>query len=138
MISRIRYLNALILSAGTLLASMAVFAEPTSVYTDLRGQSCKLISQDEFGSSVSRCAGINGYQLLALGGDIRESITIVDPKGKQHPLKFWEVITYTPSRLGDKAEWRVIQQNGKAIPQALIVRLVTTPYDETTGGNTRR
>ena len=106
MISSIRYLNTLMLSGGLLFASMAAFAEPTSVYTDLREQSCKLISQDEFGSSVSRCAGISGYQLLAIGGDIRESITIVDPKGKQHPLNFWEVISYAPSRLGDKAKWQ--------------------------------
>lgn len=127
-----------VLLSGMLLISMPALAEINSIYTDLREKSCKLIKLDEFGSSFSRCAGISGYQLLAIAGDIRESITVVDPNNKQHPLNFWNVITYAPSHLGDKAEWRVKQKDGKVVPQALIVRVNSTPYDEITGRNDKR
>jgi hypothetical protein len=58
-----------------------------------------------------------------LDDDSRQSITVIDPKGKQHELNFWHVITGGFSSLGTKAEWRMAVKNGKRTPFALIVRI---------------
>jgi hypothetical protein len=51
------------------------------------------------------------------------SITVVGKKNRRYPLDLWYLITPHFSRLGEKAEWRVIKQGGKTIPVALIVRV---------------
>ena len=95
-----------------------------SVYTDLSESKCKTIEVDkETGSSTQMCPGIAGYRLLVLDDDARQSITVVSPGGKQHPLEFWEVITHAFSNVGVKAEWRVTRTKGKVSPVALIVRV---------------
>src|SRR5687767_1187613 len=66
-----------------------------SVYTDLSESKCKTIEVDkETGSSTQVCPGIAGYKLLVLDDDSRQSITVVAPGGKKHPLDFWQVVTY--------------------------------------------
>lgn len=109
-----------------------------SVYTDIAGATCTIISVDEeAGATTQRCPGIAGYALLVEDDDARMSITVVAPNGEQHPLDFWQVVTPAFSTLGEKAEWRVRQQNGELVPIALIVRVnaneggdpdVTTSY----------
>jgi hypothetical protein len=95
-----------------------------SIYTDLASGKCQTIKLDkESGSSVQRCAGVEGYKLLVLDDDSRQSVTLVAPNGKEHPLKFWEVITGHFSSIGQKAEWRVVEKNGKSVPVGLIVRV---------------
>lgn len=95
-----------------------------SVYSDLSSSKCRTIEVDkETGSSVQSCAGIAGYKLLVLDDDARQSITVVTPGGKNHPLDFWQVVTYAFSSVGSKAEWRVARSKGKASPVALIVRV---------------
>ena len=74
--------------------SIKAQAKLESVYSDLSESRCKTIEVDkETGSSTQRCQGIAGYKLLVLDDDARQSITVVTPGGKNHPLDFWEVIT---------------------------------------------
>lgn len=94
--------------------------EIRGVRTTLRAQECETISMDEeAGGSTQRCPGTAGYTLLALDGDARGSITVVDPAGAEHPLEFWTTVTGGFSSLGEEAEWRVRGD----VPIALIVPL---------------
>ena len=93
-----------------------------SIYTQLNGAKCKTTkSGQEY--IVQSCPGVGGYKLLVSEDDARMSVTIVDPRGKEHPLEYWNVISSGFSSLGDKAEWRVKKQRGKVNPFALIVRV---------------
>lgn len=95
-----------------------------SVYSDIKPGDCKTISvEKETGASVQKCSGIEGYDLLVEDDDLRQSITVLSPDGKRHPLNYWEVITTNFSSIGDKAEWRVEKDGGKVRPVALIVRV---------------
>jgi hypothetical protein len=106
------------------LAIVAKAQSPESVYTNLSSKNCKTIKVDkESESSVQSCAGIAGYKLLVEEGDLRQSITVITPNGKKHPLNYWQVITGGFSSLGEKAEWRVVKNKGKIVPVALIVRV---------------
>lgn len=62
------------------------------------------------------------------------AVPVVAPRGKKHPLNYWDVIRNAPSRVGSKAEWRVTQQGKNVVPKALVVRLIVTPHDEKSGG----
>lgn len=104
----------------------ATFAQSRmwSIYTDLAESKCRTLEvHEETGASVQRCPGVGGYKLLALDDDARQSITVVDPAGKEHELDLWTLITPAFSSLGNKAEWRVTRKKGKTIPRALIVRV---------------
>lgn len=110
-----------------LLALVAVIAfaaaangQIKSVYTDLDDTKCKTVelTDGEGGSYKGECKGTAGYKLHVLEGDLRQSVTVVDPKAKEHQLRFWEFFGGF-SAVGPKAEWRV---KGKT-PVALIVRL---------------
>ena len=95
-----------------------------SVYTDIAAARCKTIETHEEGaSSVQKCPGVAGYELLVEDDDSRQSVTVVSPDGKKHPLNYWQVITTGFSSLGEKAEWRVEKKGGKVHPFALIVRV---------------
>ncbi len=95
-----------------------------SVYTSLASRDCTTVSTNEEGAqSTQRCPGMGGYGLLVEDADSRMSVTLVAPGGKQHELKYWEVVTTGFSSLGEKAEWRVKRQGRRDVPVALIVRL---------------
>lgn len=91
----------------------------TSLYSSL--SHCKMVSTGR-DSSTRACVGVGGYNLRIEYGDARESITVISPNGKKHPLNFGEVISVGFSSVGEKAEWRVIKKNGKIVPVALIIR----------------
>lgn len=101
-------------------ACLTIGAQVTSVYTDLDDEKCKTLelTEDEGGLYKGECKGVAGYKLHVIEGDLRQTITVVDPKGTEHPLEFWN-LTGAFSSLGSKAEWRM---RGK-MPIALIVRL---------------
>lgn len=104
--------------------SLKAQAKLESVYSDLSESKCKTIEVDkETGSSTQVCPGIAGYKLLVLDDDARQSITLVAPGGKNHPLDFWQVITGAFSSVGNKAEWRVLRNKKKVSPVALIIRV---------------
>jgi hypothetical protein len=106
-------------------ATVFAYAPPAdSVYTDLAPARCKTVEvNEESAGSVQKCAGVGGYELLVEDDDLRQSVTVVGPDGKKHPLNYWQVITSAFSSLGDKAEWRVEEKGGKVKPYALIVRV---------------
>ncbi len=95
-----------------------------SVYTNITGAGCKTVEAHEEGaSSVQKCPGVGGYDLLVEDSDSRQSVAVVTPDGKKHPLNYWQVVTSGFSSLGEKAEWRVEKKGGKVRPYALIVRV---------------
>jgi hypothetical protein len=99
-------------------------ADPiTSVYSSL--SKCKLVTTGQ-DSSTQACRGVGGYNLRLEYADVRESITVISPDGKKHPLEFWNVIGSGFSHVGQKAEWRVTKKNGKLVPVGLIVRFNVT------------
>jgi hypothetical protein len=67
----------------------------TSVYSSL--SKCKLVSTGH-DSSTQAYRGVGGYNLRHEYADVRESITVVSPDGKKHPLEFWSVISSASSR----------------------------------------
>lgn len=101
------------------LALTAAADSITSVYSSL--YKCKLVkSGHDF--STSACIGVGGYNLRLEYADARESLTVISPNGKKSPLNLWQVISSGFSSVGQKAEWRVTNRNGKVVPLALIVR----------------
>jgi hypothetical protein len=108
---------ALLLSSQGL-ASTAFF----SIHTNLSGSSCQLLEvQKEDARSERLCPGPQGYRLVVIDSDDRESITVLSPEGKKFDLDFWDIVTRNFSSVGVKAEWRLIRQEDKSIPIALIV-----------------
>lgn len=104
--------------------------EISSVYTSLAEADCRVTKSDEeSGSSTSRCPGVAGHELDLHDGDARVSIDIITPDGKEHPLNYWSVITQGFSSPGPRAEWRM--RGGR--PIALIVRVNASedPEDST-------
>ncbi|MDX6385721.1 MAG: hypothetical protein QOK48_3294 [Blastocatellia bacterium] len=95
-----------------------------SIYSDFEGKGCGASKTTGEISAERTCAGIEGYKLLILTDDDRDSITVITPNGKQHPLDFWDKISKGAfNALGQKAEWRVDSKSGKDVPIALIVRV---------------
>jgi hypothetical protein len=92
----------------------------SSVYTSLAAADCRVTATDEESeSSSSRCPGVAGYELNVHEGDLRMSIDVITPDGREHPLNYWSVISSGFSSLGPRAEWRM--RGGR--PIALIVRM---------------
>ena len=106
--------------------ALALGGEPRSVYTEISQPPCALLpASGEPGDEEDglRCKGPAGWDLLALSGDLRASVTLVAPDGKEHPLDYWRVITGSFSTLGPRAEWRVREIDGRPVPHALVVRV---------------
>jgi hypothetical protein len=109
---------------GFALPAVAAPAKVDSIYTSLKTTDCKTLefNENEGGSYKGRCPGTAGYQLLSMEGDLRQSLTVIDPKGKEFPLDLWTNVSGGFSALGEKAEWRVKKEGSKTKPIALIVR----------------
>jgi hypothetical protein len=110
---------AITLTAVFALALTASADSVTSVYSSL--YKCKLVTSGH-DYSTQACVGVGGYNLRLEYADARESITVISPNGRKHPLNFWQVISSGFSSVGQKAEWRVTRRNGKLVPIGLIVR----------------
>jgi hypothetical protein len=95
-----------------------------SVYTSLGTKQCRVIKtvkaeNDDFSA---RCPGLAGYKLILSEGDLRQNISVVTPKGAEHSLELWTIVSSGFSTVGPRVEWRVASQKGKSIPVALIIR----------------
>ena len=92
-----------------------------SVYTSIGDKQCRTIKSHEAGDEgfEARCRGTAGYTLLLSEGDLRQNIVVITPKGKEHSLELWSVVSSGFSSVGPKAEWRIATQNK---PVALILR----------------
>lgn len=121
------FVRSLLISIFTLSLAIPFVTSATlidSIYTNLSSDDCKTIKvYEETGDSIRRCAGVVGYSLLVEDFDARQDVTILTPDGKQHPLRYVEVVTAAFSTVGEKAEWRVERKGGKVVPIALIVRV---------------
>ncbi|MFA5161777.1 MAG: hypothetical protein WC421_05985 [Elusimicrobiales bacterium] len=102
-----------------------------SMYTTLDAKKCVEVpvpdvpSEDQSGDyGMQQCPGIAGFSLLTLYGDMRESVTVVAPGGKQYPQQYWEVVSAAFGSVDKRAEWVGTQKRGSKIfePFALIVR----------------
>lgn len=95
-----------------------------SIHTELSGKGCTPIKSTSEVSSEWTCPGIPGYKLQIQSDDDRDSVNVITPDGKGHPLNFSKTISKGAfASLGPKAEWRVVSRNGKDVPIALIVRV---------------
>ena len=105
-------------------AAAAAAQSNRSVYTPLGDKDCRKIKSAEAGDDgyEGRCPGTAGYSLLLSEGDLRQNITVITPKGAQHSLDLWSVVSGGFSSVGPKAEWRLALQNRKLVPVALILR----------------
>lgn len=113
-----------VLILGLVVPPVAFAAPLASVYTELSSARCKTVEvTEETGGSVQKCPGVAGYSLLVEDDDARQSVTVVTPEGKRHPLNYWQVVTTAFSTVGDKAEWRMEGRGKRARPVALIVRV---------------
>jgi len=92
-----------------------------SIYTPIGDKQCRTIKSHEAGDDgfEARCRGAAGYTLLLSEGDLRQNITVITPKGKEHSLELWSVVSSGFSSVGPKIEWRITTQNK---PAALILR----------------
>lgn len=107
-----------------------------SIYTELTGKGCSPERTTSEVSSERTCTGIEGYKLIVQNDDERDSIAIVTPDGRQHPLNFWDTISNGAfAYLREKAEWRVTTRNGKDVPIALIVRVEVQSNGSNKGGS---
>lgn len=107
---------------------------PSSVYSTLDAKKCRTVSvEQETGASRQVCAGVAGFRLQVEDDDARMSVTVIDPKGSKHELRYWHVVTSSFSSLGDKAEWRVVKRRGRLTPVALIVRVNASEDPENSG-----
>ncbi len=109
---------------GVAKMSCAATDKIDSIYSSLDTNDCKTLeyNEDEAGWYKGRCAGTAGYQLDLMEGDIRQTLTVINPTGKEFPLELWSTVSGGFSALGRTAEWRVKTSGGKATPLALIVR----------------
>lgn len=103
----------------------------TSKYTALAGRSCTShIDDAATGASTTECPGIQGFRLLVSEDDERSSVSIVTTDSRVFPLNYWDVVTRGFSSLAGKAEWRVANVGGRAVPVALIVRVNTVDQSD--------
>src|SRR5262245_58477764 len=114
----------LCLFASLVFAATVAAQSNRSVYTPLGDKDCRKIKSAEAGDDgyEGRCPGTAGYSLLLSEGDLRQNITIITPKGTQHSLDLWSVVSGGFSSVGPKAEWRLTSQKRKPVPVALIIR----------------
>lgn len=96
-----------------------------SVYTDLSGKTCKKLKPDAENGVFYRaeCPGTGGYKLIFLDGDLRQSLNLIAPDGRESRLDLWSKVTAPKySFLGKTAEWRVTINGKSQSVGALIVR----------------
>ena len=109
-----------------------------SVYTDLTSEKCRTIESNpnEGGSYRGLCAGVGGYRLEVLEGDLRQTINVIAPNRKKYELELWNKVSSGFSALGNKAEWRVVRTGKTVRPTALIVRFNASENPEKPEQNT--
>lgn len=102
-------------------------AQNKSVYTSTKTSACKTIlsNPNEGGSYEAECAGVGGFKVRLIEGDIRQTLNIVAPSKKKFELEFWNFYSGF-SAIGEKIEWRT--KNG--VPVGLIARYNVAGSDD--------
>lgn len=112
-------------------------SETISAYTSIAGSRCmEHVDEATSGARTLSCPGVAGYRLHVIEDDERNSINIVTADERLFDLDFWDVITRGFSKLGRRAEWRIMRSAGTLTPIALIVTVNTIEMDS--NGGTRR
>ena len=118
-------INSLVLFVWLLTGCLADdTAQTQSVSTNLDPASCQQAIDKSHPDEITylSCPGVGGYTLnVRKVGAGRLSIEVVDAASRQFPLHYDSVVTRAMSSLEGKAQWRVVTQNGKPKPIALIV-----------------
>ena len=117
--------------AGILISAIVLsgFGQNRSVYTSTKANACRTIesSDKDAGSYIGECAGVGGYKVQLLEGDIRQTLNIITPSRKKFELNFWGIYSGFSS-IGEKIEWRT----KRGIPVALIARYSVANADDST------
>jgi hypothetical protein len=125
---------ALVAAAGLALAGPAQAQSPaqTSVYSTLEAEACRTLEQSDEGAGwiVQRCPGPGGWALKLVEDDLRQSLSVLTPRGGEYALDFYTLVSSGFSRMGPRAEWRGRTVKGRFQPQALIVRYTANPNGE--------
>ena len=111
--------------------SVTSYAQNKSVYTSTKTSACKTIesTSEGAGSYVGECAGVGGYKVQLVEGDIRQTLNVITPGKKKFELNFWSIFGAF-SHIGEKLEWRT--KGG--VPVAMIARYnVADPAGEGKG-----
>ena len=118
----------ILLAACVFALSGLAAAQNKSIYTSTRTSACRTISSnpDEAGSYEGECAGVGGYKVRLLEGDIRQTLNIITPGRKKFELDFWGFYGGFSS-IGEKIEWRT----KAGVPVALIARFSVAGSDDT-------
>jgi hypothetical protein len=129
------------MTTTVLLGTATIFSQTKkaeSVYTDLASEKCTTIesNSDEGGSYQGECAGVGGYKLEVLEGDLRQTINVIAPNRKKFELELWNKVSSGFSAVGDKAEWRVVRTGKTVKPTALIFRFNASDNPEKPVQNT--
>ena len=119
-------------------AALSQTKKTESVYTDLTSEKCITIESNpnEGGSYLGECAGIGGYRLEVLEGDLRQTVNVVAPNRKKYELELWNKVSSGFSAVGDKAEWRIVRTGKTVKPMALIFRFNASDNPEYSEQNT--
>ena len=122
---------------ATTAAMPAAIAGPVSRYTSFRH--CKLVKSGErLGEdwSVSRCAGIGGYDLELDYSDARDDLALLHNGSPAVELGLVELSGGGFSSLADTAEWRGEGSDAGFAPTALIVRHLVSENSDNAGRQT--
>jgi hypothetical protein len=119
----------MLLLCAALLISVCAATTPAqavqSIYTDISSEKCRTVkTQVEGAYAKLECPGMAGYKLILEDFDLRQTITVIAPNGSKHQLNLGNTGGF--SHVGKKAEWRVRNVGGKAVPFALILRFNIT------------
>jgi|SRR4030095_5183526 hypothetical protein len=108
----------------SLLLTPSAVQSNQSLYTSVAPKDCRSTksASQEGDSYEGRCRGASGYSLIVEEGDLRTNVKVVTPRGQQHSLELWNVVSGGFSSLGPKAEWRMTRRAGKLVPVGLILR----------------
>jgi hypothetical protein len=120
-------LLAVLPAAGPAGGSDAASAAIASMSTDLLAPACerKVDPADPNETPYRLCPGVGGHALaVRLVESGRQSIDVVDPAQRAFPLDLHEVVTRYMASVDRTAHWRVARRDGKAVPVALIVRVL--------------
>jgi hypothetical protein len=111
----------------SLVGANAFAGKIVSQYTSLKN--CPGVQEEGEGEPTytSTCAGLGGYTIEVIEGDLRVNVALKTDIGVISDLKMYHTVpaSNAPSYVGDNAEWRgqISQKTKKLVPSALIFRL---------------
>jgi hypothetical protein len=109
---------------------------PGRIYTYTSLENCKVLESnpEEAGYYLSECKGEGGYALQLTESDLRQALTVIEPRrtgggGTKTSLDLSRVTGGGFSNFGKTVEWRGALKDGVFAPDALVLRheVVTDP-----------